>query len=131
MIACLSPSDAYLEENISTLNYASRAAEIMNEPMKNEDPAQKIIDEQKRIIKELQNELQTANDHIIWITNLLQKKLKETGDKIQLPEYKIMNVNIFSRKKTKSKSPIPQKEILIEKDKKGNFNREIEDKVKK
>jgi len=30
MIACLSPSDLYAEENISTLNYATKASFIQN-----------------------------------------------------------------------------------------------------
>lgn len=47
MIACLSPSDLYLEENISTLNYATKASYISNEPIKNEDPKIKLINELK------------------------------------------------------------------------------------
>ena len=47
MIACLSPSDAYIEENISTLNYATKASYISNEPVKNEDPKIKLINELK------------------------------------------------------------------------------------
>jgi len=38
MIACLSPSDKFIEENLSTLNYASKAALISNLPTKNNDP---------------------------------------------------------------------------------------------
>lgn len=38
MIACLSPSNNYIEENISTLNYATKASFISNIPQKNEDP---------------------------------------------------------------------------------------------
>jgi hypothetical protein len=30
MIACLSPSDSYAEENVSTLNYATKASHIQN-----------------------------------------------------------------------------------------------------
>ena len=47
MVACLSPSDAYVEENLSTLDYATQASKISNAPVINEDP--KI-----RKIKELQ-----------------------------------------------------------------------------
>ena len=49
MIACISPSERYLEgsigsgETISTLNYATRAACISNQPTKNIDPKIKII----------------------------------------------------------------------------------------
>lgn len=38
MMACLSPSDRFLEENLSTLNYAARASLISNIPTKNIDP---------------------------------------------------------------------------------------------
>ena len=47
MIACLSPSDAYVEENLSTLAYATKASFISNEPVKNEDPKMKLINELK------------------------------------------------------------------------------------
>ena len=45
MVACLSPSDRYLEENLSTLNYAARASLISNVPTKNIDPRLIEIDE--------------------------------------------------------------------------------------
>jgi hypothetical protein len=64
MIACLSPSDAYLEENISTLNYATKASFISNEPVKNEDPKLKLINELKHKVINLQRELASANNHI-------------------------------------------------------------------
>ena len=38
MIACLNPCDLHIDENLSTLNYASRASYISNKPIKNEDP---------------------------------------------------------------------------------------------
>ena len=45
MIACLAPSDLYADENISTLNYAARAAKINNAPLINTDPkSQKIAE---------------------------------------------------------------------------------------
>lgn len=47
MIACISPSDRYFDESISTLNYASRAANISNIPVKNIDPKIRIINELK------------------------------------------------------------------------------------
>jgi kinesin family protein 4/21/27 len=47
MIACLSPSDFYVDENVSTLNYATKASFISNEPIKNEDPKMKLINELK------------------------------------------------------------------------------------
>ena len=38
MMACLSPSDKYVDENVSTLQYAARASLISNAPTKNVDP---------------------------------------------------------------------------------------------
>jgi kinesin family protein 4/21/27 len=57
MIACLSPSDAYAEENLSTLTYATKASFISNEPVKNEDPKMKMITELKQKVASLQREL--------------------------------------------------------------------------
>lgn len=47
MIACLHPSDRHLEENVSTLTYASKAAQIANTPIRNDDPKTKQIEELK------------------------------------------------------------------------------------
>jgi hypothetical protein len=57
MIACLSPSDAFVEENLSTLAYATKASYISNEPIKNEDPKMKLINELKTKVVTLQREL--------------------------------------------------------------------------
>ena len=43
LIACVTPIDMYLEETISTLEYASRTSYIINSPIQNEDPKLKII----------------------------------------------------------------------------------------
>lgn len=43
MIACLSPSDLYYDENISTLTYATKASCISNDPVKNLDPKTKLV----------------------------------------------------------------------------------------
>lgn len=43
MIACLAPVDVYSDENISTLNYAARAAKINNAPKINRDLKENII----------------------------------------------------------------------------------------
>ena len=62
MIACLAPIDVFTDENISTLNYAARAAKINNKPSINMDPRLKKILEQKSLIEKLQKELKRAND---------------------------------------------------------------------
>ena len=50
MIACLAPIDVFTDENVSTLNYAARAAKISNKPSVNMDPKLKRILEQKVLI---------------------------------------------------------------------------------
>jgi hypothetical protein len=47
MVACLSPSDLFVEENLSTLNYAMKASYIANEPVQNVDPKVRLINELK------------------------------------------------------------------------------------
>lgn len=47
MIACLNPCDAYIDENLNTLSYASKASYISNKPIRNEDPKNKAIEELK------------------------------------------------------------------------------------
>lgn len=64
MVACLSPSDRYFEENLSTLQYASRASQISNIPTKNIDPRLLVLNDQKKRIGDLEKELKNANDHI-------------------------------------------------------------------
>lgn len=64
MIACLSPSDLFIEENVSTLNYATKASFISNIPMKNEDPKMKLVNELREKVERLEKELASANKHI-------------------------------------------------------------------
>ena len=45
MIACLTPSDKFIDENLSTLAYASKAKIMTNAPKINNDPkVEKIKD---------------------------------------------------------------------------------------
>ena len=64
MIACLSPSDRFIEENLSTLNYSTKASFISNIPAKNEDPKMKIVNELRERVIRLEKELANANNHI-------------------------------------------------------------------
>jgi len=70
MIACLSPSDAFLEENVSTLNYATKASFISNIPTKNEDPKMRMVNELKDKVARLERELASANNHIQFLSEL-------------------------------------------------------------
>jgi kinesin family protein 4/21/27 len=53
MISCLSPSDKFVEENISTLNYSTKAAYISNKPIKNQDPKIRLISDLKVSLRNL------------------------------------------------------------------------------
>ena len=70
MIACLSPSDSYFEENISTLNYATKASFISNLPTKNEDPKMKMVSELREKVARLERELADANGHIQFLSSV-------------------------------------------------------------
>jgi hypothetical protein len=74
MMACLSPSDRYIEENMSTLNYAARASLISNLPTKNVDPQMIQLNETKKKMKDIESELRAANDHIAFLTQLDAEK---------------------------------------------------------
>ena len=70
MIACLNPCDVHIEENISTLNYASRASFISNKPIKNEDPKLRQIKELKDRVSALTDELRKANQTISFLSTV-------------------------------------------------------------
>eukprot|EP00347_Sterkiella_histriomuscorum_P001052 403373517 len=80
MIACLHPSEKYLEENLSTLTYASKAAMIANTPIRNDDPKTKQIEELKSQVKILTQELIRANQHIQFLSNLTGQQPQVFGE---------------------------------------------------
>lgn len=88
MIACLHPSDRYFEENISTLTYASKAAQIANTPIRNDDPKTKQIEELKVHVKMLTSELLRANQHIQFLSSLTGHKVETFGDSLLNPTSK-------------------------------------------
>lgn len=61
MIACISPSDAYIDENLSTLNYAGLTKNIANNVHINEDPKTALIRKLRAEIKMLRGLLAKAN----------------------------------------------------------------------
>ena len=76
MIACLTPNDAFLDENISTLTYATRASYITNCPVRNDDPKVKTINQLKKQLRDVTGELEKANQHIEFLSSLGQKAEK-------------------------------------------------------
>lgn len=53
MIAAISPADYNFEETLSTLRYASRAKNIKNKPVVNEDPKDALLKQYEDEIKHL------------------------------------------------------------------------------
>lgn len=70
MIACLNPCDMHIEENLSTLQYASKASYISNKPIKNVDPKLRLIEELKAKNASLTDELFKANQTINFLSTL-------------------------------------------------------------
>jgi len=76
MIACLSPSDENFEENLSTLAYATKVAKIKNEPVKNDDPRWRLVQDLKAENADLLQKLNEANQQILVLSRNLQQKAK-------------------------------------------------------
>ena len=70
MIACLNPCDSQIEENISTLQYASQASYISNKPVINLDPKARAIEILKDQVRRLTEELAKANETIDFLSKL-------------------------------------------------------------
>ena len=70
MLACLNPCDAQMDENLSTLSYASKASFISNKPVRNEDPKTAQIADLKRQVRILTEELANANETISFLSSL-------------------------------------------------------------
>ena len=64
MIACVSPSDVYTDETISTLNYATRTMNIKNKPIIMMDDKEKIIFNLKREIKLMKMENEYLKEQV-------------------------------------------------------------------
>ena len=56
MIACVTPSQVYVDETMNTLNYATRTMNIKNRPVIQMDPKEQIIFNLKREIALLRME---------------------------------------------------------------------------
>ena len=79
MVACLSPSDAYAEENLSTLNYATKASKIQNQPNRqvNRYAKKKLGDSGTKIWSNTTRTPTTANRAAIatdWVADVQDTK---------------------------------------------------------
>lgn len=77
MIACLSPSDAHFDENLSTLVYASKAQCIANKPTKNEDPKTILIHGLRLEVEALRRQLAQAQDVILSFQQLAPSSVNQ------------------------------------------------------
>ncbi|XP_037926069.1 osmotic avoidance abnormal protein 3 isoform X2 [Hermetia illucens] len=64
MIACISPADYNYDETLSTLRYASRAKNIHNKPVINEDPKDTMLREYQQEIIQLKKLLESSEKGI-------------------------------------------------------------------
>ena len=62
MIAAVSPADYNYDETLSTLRYASRAKNIQNKPVINEDPKDALLRQYEEEIKQLKDMLQALSE---------------------------------------------------------------------
>lgn len=71
MIACISPSDVYIEETMNTLNYATRTMNIKNKPVLQMDAKEQIIFNLRREIQllKMENEYLKEKLYLIYINN--------------------------------------------------------------
>lgn len=71
MIACLTPSDKYIDENLSTLAYASKAKVMANAPKVNNDPKMTKIGDLNEQVNILTKQLSKANDTIDFLNKMV------------------------------------------------------------
>ena len=77
MIACISPSNVYLEETVSTLNYATRTMNIKNKPIVQMDKLEQEI----YSMRQEAHQLKLENE---WLKNEIMKN--NGGRPIELPK---------------------------------------------
>jgi regulator of replication initiation timing len=113
IVACLSPSDSFADENINTLYYASRARRIKNEPVFNENEQQKLIRNLKQEIRDLRAE-NTTFQQLIQIPQektVIHEVTQKTGSDEVVPadakflqEKVVSSVNLLKKLSTLNRS---------------------------
>lgn len=69
-MVAISPADVNYSETLSTLRYASRAKNIVNAPMVNEDGSVKVIRELQAEVSRLQKLLEEAKQVLLKPNNI-------------------------------------------------------------
>lgn len=85
MIACISPAEFNYDETLSTLRYASRAKNISNKPVINEDPKDAMLREYQAEILKLKSQLAkngVVNGLELPIDLELKKNIEEEKEKL-------------------------------------------------
>jgi hypothetical protein len=123
MIACLSPSDTYVEENMSTLTYASKASSISNDPVKNEDPQTKLIRKLKMELNLLKQQLSQAHNIreviSVEVCPNCRKSVSDSSTNSNLTEATKYNVQRASPQKSLASPADAGEPIQIKHDKKS------------
>lgn len=70
-MAAISPADVNYSETLSTLRYASRAKNIVNSPMVNEDGSVRVIRELQAEVTRLQRLLEEVNQVLFKLNNTM------------------------------------------------------------
>merc|ERR1719506_1228426 len=81
MLACLSPSDGNFDDNLSTLQYATKARSIRNAPQVNMDPKSALIMRLQEEVGNLRRRLRDAHTYIVKVTGSLPEYLR-SGKKL-------------------------------------------------
>lgn len=97
MLSCINPMSKQIEENVSTLEYSSKASDVINKPIQNIDPSMVIINELKDRINILECELNRCKNQI----ECLHKNNNDESYIEQNKEYKegldiIKNINLIN-----------------------------------
>ncbi|CAO1400372.1 unnamed protein product [Diamesa serratosioi] len=113
MIACISPADYNYEETLSTLRYASRAKNIKNKPIINEDPKDAMLREYQEEISILRKMLEktsnTTNTEISESEIDIQEQIKFEKLKIEQEfEEKARQLKIEHEQQKKEKEELLQ-----------------------
>jgi hypothetical protein len=77
MLACLSPSDSNFDDNLSTLQYATKARSIRNAPQVNMDPKSALIMRLQEEVANLRRRLRDAHTYIVKVTGSLPDFLRD------------------------------------------------------
>ncbi|EGR29298.1 kinesin heavy chain, putative [Ichthyophthirius multifiliis] len=114
MIACISPSGAYFEETLSTMNYAARTMNIKNKPVISMDQKDQIIYNLQKEIELLKMENQYLREQLSRVSNGLPIEIPSFKNKNILPPLSQNNKNVTSRPMSNQGMEIPINKIIQE-----------------